>query len=435
MHSAHSLLVDARNSQGDADSGADSRGSLERIEREQRFLAEAGEALASSLDYRETLNTVAHLAAGTISNFCVVEILGEDGKFQPIASEDEDDDHCRHLCATVESARPQDAPEAILTALRSNEVVVLPHLPADDHHPFYHALRAMGAASLIVAPMVARERALGVILLASRRESRPYGDDDARMARELARRAAIAVDNARLYEQAQRALRARDEMLSVVAHDLRNPLGIIGMSAELITDGPDPLSAPVRSGLERIRRSTEQMNRLIQDLLDVSKIEAGKLVLNLASVSAAELLKEADYMLRPLAERASLALNVEIEDALPKVRADRARFLQAIGNLVANAIKFTPAGGSITITAAGSPQSVTFSVIDTGKGIAPENVPHLFDRFWQERPSDSRGLGLGLAIVQGIISAHNGTIQVQSEIGSGTTVTFVIPANLSEGAA
>jgi signal transduction histidine kinase len=428
MHSVKSLLGNASSTAAPGDRLHEALHSLEHIEREQRFLAEAGEALASSLDYRETLNTVAHLAAGTISNFCVVEVIGEDGRFQPIASEDEDESHCRALCAVVDAARPQDAPEPIVKALSSNDVIVIPQLPAEDDDAFFRALRSMGAASLIIAPMVARERALGVILLASRRESRPYGDDDARMARELARRAAMAVDNARLYEQAQRAVRARDEMLSVVAHDLRNPLGVIGMSAELISDGPDPLPSSIRPSIDRIRRSTEQMNKLIQDLLDAGKIEAGKLVLDAAPTRAAELLKEAEYMLRPLVERASLTFKVESDAPLPEVMADRARFLQAIGNLVANSIKFTNAGGTICIGARTEHGGVIFSVTDTGRGIAPENLSHLFDRFWQERPSDSRGLGLGLAIVQGIVNAHGGTIRVQSEPGRGTMMSFVLPA-------
>ena len=428
MHSVRSLMEKKTAAQGSDERLREALHSLEHVEREQRFLAEAGEALASSLDYHETLNTVAHLAAGTISNFCVVEVIGEDGRFQPIASEDEDEVHCHELCATVEATRPQDAPPPILSALQSNEVVVIPQLPADPDQPFFQALRAMGAASLIVAPMVARGRALGVILLASRPGSRSYGEEDARMARELARRAAIAVDNSRLYEQAQRALRARDEMLSVVAHDLRNPLGIIGMSAQLISDGPDPLPAPVRTSLDRIRRSTEQMNRLIQDLLDVTKLEAGKLVLNRAPAAPSALLKEAEYMFRPLTERASLTLNVEVEPDLPAVYVDRGRFVQATGNLIANSIKFTPAGGFITLAGRSVKAGVGFSVTDTGKGIAAENLPHLFDRFWQERPADSRGLGLGLAIVQGIVSAHGGTIEVRSELGGGTTMTMVLAA-------
>jgi signal transduction histidine kinase len=427
MHSVRSLFERETATPGTEERLREALRSLEHVDREQRFLAEVGEALASSLDYRETLNTVAHLAAGAISNFCVVEIIGEDGRFIPIASEDEDDVHCHELCATVGAARPQDAPEPILSALQSNQAVVIPQLPVDDDQPFFQALRAMGAASLIVAPMVARDRALGVIILAARQGERCYGEDDARMALELARRAAIAVDNARLYELAQRALRARDEMLSVVAHDLRNPLGIIGMSAELIGDGPDALSTPIRTSLERIRRSTEQMNRLIQDLLDVTKLEAGKLVLDRVPANPSDLLKEADYMLRPLAERASLDLIVEVEPGLPAVLVDRARFVQAIGNLVANSIKFTRAGGSITLAAGSATEGVAFSVSDTGKGIASENLPHLFDRFWQERPDDSRGLGLGLAIVQGIVNAHGGALHATSVLNAGTTITLMFP--------
>jgi len=427
MHTVESLLGERASGSAPQERLHDALHALEHVEREQRFLAEAGEALASSLDYRDTLNTVAHLAAGTISDFCVVEIVGEDGRFVPIASEDVDDRQCEELCATVDSTLPQDAPAPILEAMQTNSVIVMPSIPAHDHHPFYHALHVIGAASVIIAPMVARGRALGVILLASRASHRPYTDADKVLAEELSRRAAVAVDNARLYEQAQRALRARDEMLSVVAHDLRNPLNIVSMTAELLEELIPEMPRTIRSGIERIRRSTEQMNRLIQDLLDVSKIDAGRLHLELAPVDPAEVFKEAVYMLRPLVERQSLTLETRSDAGFPEIDADRPRLLQAIGNLVGNAIKFTPAGGTVTMALECGESAVRFNVSDTGKGIAAENIPHLFDRFWQERPADARGIGLGLAIVKGIVDGHGGSVLVESTIGKGTTFTLQIP--------
>jgi signal transduction histidine kinase len=427
MHTAQSLLDDRDTP---ADTEARLRAALhalEHVEREQRFLAEAGEALGSSLDYRETLNTVAHLAAGTISDFCIVAMLDDAGRFIPIASEDTDGEQCKELCAAMDASLPQDGAPVVLEAMGTNMVIVLPSIPADDHHPFYHALHAVGTASVIVAPMVARDRAIGVILLASRAQHRPYTEADSLLARELSRRAALAVDNARLYEQAQRALRARDEMLSVVAHDLRNPLNVISMSADLLDDLVQDMPDPLRAGIERIRRSGTQMNRLIQDLLDVSKIDGNGLRLELTAADPSDILKEAAYMLRPLVEQRSITFSAQAAESLPRINADRARLLQALGNLVSNAIKFTAPGGTVSIVADQAECDVRFTVRDTGKGIAPIDLPHVFDRFWQERPADARGVGLGLAIVQGIVASHGGKVTVESELGIGTTFTVIIP--------
>lgn len=427
MHTAESLLDDRGAPVGTEDRLRAALHTLEHVEREQRFLAEAGEALGSSLNYRETLNTVAHLAAGTISDFCVVLMLDEAGRFIPIASEDTDGQQCKKLCAAMDATLPQDAAPAVLEAMRNNTVIVLPSVPVDDHHTFYHALHAVGAASVIVAPMVARERAIGVIVLAARARRRPYTEADSLLARELSRRAALAVDNARLYEQAERALRARDEMLSVVAHDLRNPLNVISMSADLLDDLVQDMPDPLRAGIERIRRSGTHMNRLIQDLLDVSKIDGGGLRLELVAADPSDILKEAAYMLRPLAEQKSITFSAHAAESLPRINADRARLLQALGNLVGNAIKFTTPGGTISVIADQVECDVRFTVRDTGKGIAPKDLPHVFDRFWQERPADARGVGLGLAIVQGIAASHGGKLTVESQLGIGTSFTLFIP--------
>jgi signal transduction histidine kinase len=428
MHKSGSLIDDQGTTNSGAQHDADEAvRSLRRNERQQRFLAEAGEALASSLNYQETLNTVAHLAAGTIAHFCVVEVIGEDGQLYQIASEDMDEHHCRELCATVASSRPHEAAPAIAAALAENKPIVVDLRADEDPHAFVAALRGMGASSVIVAPMVARGHALGVVILASRRVDRPYGEEDARMGMELARRAAMAVDNARLYERAERAIRARDEMLGIVAHDLRNPLNIVSLSAQLLTDVPDALPPIVGSTVERIGRATAQMERLIRDLLDVTRIEAGRMKFDLAPSRPADVLKQAAESLGPLAEGQSIRFEASADDGLPLIAADVTRLLQAIGNLVANAIKFTPRSGTIVLRAKAAQNCVVFTITDTGKGIAPENVAHLFDRFWQERPTDSRGVGLGLAIVKGIAEAHGGKVEAESTLGAGTSVSIHVP--------
>ena len=421
MHSPHLIIGAAPSTAADATHYEE----LARREREQRFLADAGEALTSSLDYHATLNNVAHMAAGSIADFCVVEILDEQGRLERVASEDVEDGHCDDLCAAVEGGRVDEANWAVATALTDGRVlpVSVDELP---HDAFGHALRTMGARSVIVAPLRVRERSIGVLVLGWRSEEHRYGDGDALLAAELARRAAIAIENARLHAEAQRAIQARDQTLAVVAHDLRNPLGVISMTAALVKElnSGDPA---VVGRMEVIERSTTHMNRLIQDLLDAARIDAGKLKLDVFPDRAGAILRELAETMRPLAQNAALDFDLRVDEGLPAVMADRQRLIQALGNLVGNAIKFTPPGGRVVVAAERAPGGVRIRVADNGVGMDAKSLAHLFDRFWQQRPGDARGIGLGLAITRGIVEAHGATIQVRSEPGVGTEFSFVLP--------
>src|SRR5438309_2940240 len=229
-----------------------------------------------------------------------------------------------------------------------------------------------------------------------------------------------------LYGEAQRVIDAREEILRIVAHDLRNPLNTISMATSLLmeTDGPKETRS---SQLRIIKRAGERANRLIQDLLSVTTIEAGRLSIAPRKVSVADLFNEAWEMLEPVAREKGLKLVVNAADDLPAVRADPARLLQVISNLVGNAIKFTPSGGLITLSTVRSEGQVVCSVSDTGPGIPPAQIPRLFGKFWQAERGDNRGVGLGLAIARGIVEAHGGTITVDSAVGRGSVFSFAVP--------
>src|SRR5438105_6318104 len=229
-----------------------------------------------------------------------------------------------------------------------------------------------------------------------------------------------------LYGDAQRVIDAREEILRIVAHDLRNPLNTISMAASLLmdTDGPKETRT---SQLRIIKRAGERANRLIQDLLSVTTIEAGRLSIASRKVAVADLFTEASEMLEPIAREKSLTLIVNAADDLPAVRADPARLLQVFSNLVGNAIKFTPAGGTITLSAVRSEGRIQCSVSDTGPGIPSGQIPRLFGKFWQAQRGDGRGVGLGLAIARGIVEAHGGTIAVDSVVGRGSVFSFALP--------
>jgi signal transduction histidine kinase len=265
---------------------------------------------------------------------------------------------------------------------------------------------------------------LGSIALISSNPSHVYGPGDLRLAEALADRAAMAIENARLYSASVHATQLRDQVLGVVAHDLRSPLSNILMatSASMRRD-----SEPERRSMEVIERAARRMNRLIQDLLDVALMEAGQLTIERAQLSAGGLVLEAVEMQRQLASSSSLELRVEVDPDVPDVLGDRDRLLQVFENLIGNAIKFTKAGGRITAGAASRDHDVVFWVADTGYGIASENLPRVFDRFWQATRAGRQGAGLGLAITKGIVEAHGGRIWVESEAGRGTTFFFALP--------
>jgi signal transduction histidine kinase len=245
---------------------------------------------------------------------------------------------------------------------------------------------------------------------------------------ERERAEALAAENARLFAGAQEAMRARDRMLSVVAHDLRNPLALVAMNAEML----DELLSPRADGYQRemvqiIQQATTRMQRLIEDLLDFSRLEHGSFSLHRSPVKPAVLLREAGQLLRSAAMAREVGLEVVCAHDLPAAIVDGARLLQVLSNLGSNAVKFTPAGGRVTVACTVSGGELHLSVTDTGPGIPPEQIHHLFRPFWQAQEGDRRGVGLGLWIAHSIVEAHGGRIWVDSTIGAGSTFHVVVP--------
>jgi phosphoserine phosphatase RsbU/P len=229
---------------------------------------------------------------------------------------------------------------------------------------------------------------------------------------------------------AEAAVRARDEVLRVVSHDLGNSLSAVAIHARLLQrrqqqENPDE---EVLKRADAIRQLVQQMQRLRQDLLDAVSIEAGRLSMHLEPQPVPEILAQAIEAVYELCQEKRLSLTAEAHDDLPWVRADRHRLLQALSNLLGNAVKFTAPGGAVTLRSERDEHAVRFEGQDTGPGIAPEKLPHVFDRFWRGGGEESGGAGLGLAISKGIVEAHGGEIGVESRLGEGSTFYFTIPA-------
>ena len=410
------------------------REAAERAQERAAFLAEASRVLASSFDTGTTLARLACLAVPALADLCVVDLVDADGRYRQAGA--------AHVDAEKEGMIRAEVPgepvrrHFLAPMFAVGEPVLLAEVPASLMDEIAGAgrmrdlLGALGPRSAMVLPMRAGDRTIGAITLVSSESARRYGPEDMELAAELAHRAALAVENARLFAQAHSALRARDEMLAVVAHDLRNPVSTIVLGSDLLLDTTpdDAAHAFQRRHLSTVKRSAERMNRLIQDLLDVSRVVGGKLALAPQEEDAQMLLKEASAMLRPLAEARGIQFRVRAATELPRLTMDGARVMQVISNLVGNALKFTPEGGTVTLGAEWAGSDVRVSVADTGPGISPEQLPHVFGRFWQADDADRRGLGLGLSIARGIVEAHGGRIWVESEPGAGSTFHFTLPA-------
>ena len=235
-------------------------------------------------------------------------------------------------------------------------------------------------------------------------------------------------ENARLHEQTEQAVRTRDEVLRIVAHDLRNPLSTISLSAGLLSTIAD--RAQQENQLRVIRRAVEGASVLIDDLLDAARMQSGAFSLNPEKHDVAALVVEAIEMQRAMAAKKNIRIDAQIGDGLPPINVDDHRMLQLFGNLIGNAVKFVPTGSTVTVRAARAGEEVLFSVTDTGPGIPGEQISHLFEPFWQASPRHRVGTGLGLTISKGIVEAHGGRMWVESDPGAQTTFYFTIPLAL-----
>jgi signal transduction histidine kinase len=266
--------------------------------------------------------------------------------------------------------------------------------------------------------------------------ARRFGEREIGIATAVAAHAADAVDRARAQEReraariaAEDASRAREEILSIVSHDLRNPLSAILMAAGslLRIDGVDARAQRARTHAQRVQRNVERMTRLIDDLVDFTAISTGRLLLKKADHAPDDIVRAVVDLFQTLAEPRGLRLAADVAEALPHLRCDHDRVVQAIANLVSNAMKVTGPGGSILIAAALHERNIVFAVKDTGPGIKPDEIDRVFDRYWRTSAVTYKGTGLGLSIARGIVEAHGGKIWAESTFGEGAKFIFSVP--------
>ncbi|RKG67506.1 PAS domain S-box protein [Corallococcus sp. CA054B] len=391
-----------------------------RVELWSRFLADMGAASTRSLDCTEVVRTVVTLAVPTLADGCAIATrrgcLDEGASTEVAAVTHELEDALRAAC-TPGAETPLG--RTVEQALRTESGRLLEGPSANSP----------GVESAVAVPLALQDHSLGVLLLVSARTGLRYGKESLSFVEELARRTALALENARLYRTAKQAVAARDETLGIVSHDLRAPLNTISLlsrSAErsLLRTHEEAHAA---EALRKVRLVVGNMEGLIDDLLEVARVESGRTLLDVEPLDVPRLLHQVQSLNELLAADKALRLDVETGPGLPPVRADRARLARVFQNLVGNAIRFTPPGGRILLKAERRGDQVCFRVEDSGPGIDAQSLPHVFDRFWQAIHTRRAGAGLGLAIVKGLVEAHGGRVWVESQPGHGAAFLFTLP--------
>jgi signal transduction histidine kinase len=401
------------------------REAAEREERRAAFLGAAGQELAASLDYQQTIATLARLIVPNLAEMCVIDSTEQDSTIRRVAVVHRNPEDEARFAGIVGSVNEQ-VPEALVRIMQSGQ----PALVGTSSALYEYLTGEPGGdgRTMILLPLVSRGQTIGIAAAISA-SGKPLTRNDLPLFAELARRASLAIDNARLYLESQQAVRAREEVLAIVSHDLRNPLSAVTLGGGLLKMS-ESLAEEDREQVETIEASAKRMSRLIEDLLDVTRLEGGKrLPIEPATVSPAELLAEAENLFRAQAAVAQVRMIYEADPHMPPVHADRHRVMQVLSNLIGNSMKFTPAGGRISMRAKLVSEEVLFSTSDTGPGIPPEHQGHIFNPYWQAKRTERLGAGLGLPIAKGIVEAHGGRIWVESEPGRGTDFYFTLPVD------
>jgi PAS domain S-box-containing protein len=439
------------------------RKAAEEMQRRARepaiFLSEASARLANSLDYEETLRTIARLAVPTVADWCAVDMVDDAGKPRRLAIAHVDPTKIE-LARSLEERYPEDpqSPYGVYQVLRTGAPTMMTDIPdallvesaRDQEH--LRILREVGLRSYMCVPMNVAGRTLGVLTFVTEAERR-YSEADLRFAEQLAERAALGITNARLYEDArrlaqeraevltreqmaraelERAGRLKDEFLAVLSHELRTPLNAVLGYAHLLDSGVLPPER-ARHALDAIQRNAHAQARLVESLLDLSRVMAGKLELNLEELDLAAIVNAAVDALAPGAEEKGMAIDAVVPSR--SIVADGGRLQQVFWNLLSNAIKFSDRGGRVTIRCTEEDAYVRVQVTDDGHGIGADFLPYVFDRFSQGDGQSRRsrtGLGLGLALVREMVQAHGGTVAAESP-GEGRGSTFSVTLPLSIG--
>jgi PAS domain S-box-containing protein len=409
----------------------------QKLESVHRFLAEASTLLSSSLDYKETLSRVAALALPALADFVAIETRAPNGALEARSIAHHNPARERLARELLDKyPRPLSSTSGMPQVLRTGKSEVVSDITdemlvtgaQDDEH--LRLLRALALKSFVIVPLTARGKTLGVMTFATEGPSgRSYGPDDVELFQEIARRAAIAVDNSRLYGEAVEASRAKSEFLAVMSHELRTPMNAVIGYADLLDAGVGgTLTEAQRKHVQRINASAHHLITIIDQILTFSRVEAGVDFNLLEDVDLASVVHETGQLILPVAQKKAIDLRIDVQQGIT-MHTDAGKLRQIVLNLLSNAIKFTDLG-SVDVLVREVGEGVEITVQDTGIGILPSDLGRIFDPFWQVEQSMTRrvgGSGLGLGVTRALAKLLGGDVAVTSEPGKGSTFTVTLP--------
>lgn len=409
----------------------------ESAERRAGYLARVSGELAHSLDPEDTVRRIADLSVQGFATYCMVYVVGEDGRLQRATVSGAEGSRTDIVELLRVQPVPVDSDSVINTTLQTGQALLLsgPEIRLADAFAMSEEhrdlLEQMDLRSALLVPLRARGKVQGAIgFFNAGLDSREFSKEDLRVAEALAQTAAFAIDNARLHARAKQATLQREEVLAIVAHDVRSPLSAISIGAEMLLNFE--LDRKMQHHhLEVMQRATATISRQIHDLLDAARIDNSSFSIEPHFQPVYPIVADTYSLFAARASARSIDFDFMVEPDLPHVRLDRYRVEQVLTNLIENALKVVSQGAGIRIDAkrAKADGHIMFVVRDTGPGIAPLDLEHVFDRFWQGRGGQRSGAGLGLAICKGIVEAHGGRIWVESELGVGTAFFFTLPVS------
>jgi signal transduction histidine kinase/PAS domain-containing protein len=398
----------------------------EASEQLARFLVDAGARLSESLEFDHVLRTLAELTVPFLADWSLVDAVESDGAVRRVAVHHADPAK-RHIAAellpapALTPANPMGSPPA---------AQLIPDVLSSNPSPQLDSIAALMPRSVMIVPLAARGRTFGIITLVSAESGRRYQHRDLVLAEELASRTAIATDNARLYQEARDANRAKSDFLAIMSHELRTPLNaVIGYADLLLAGIPSPIPADAQTHANRIRAGARHLLRLIEEVLTFTRVEAGRERIELESFDPRTVIEDVIATIRPLMNRRPLRLTCELPENPTLISTDPTKLQQILLNLMTNAVKFTDEG-EIGIRLRFDPTHAHFEVWDTGIGLQPDHLEQAFEPFWQAEQSRTRradGTGLGLTVARRLSQLLGGEIRVRSAVQRGTHFWVSIP--------
>lgn len=404
-----------------------------RHEEQLEFLAAITNRLSESMDFHRRIQITAEMMVPRFADICVISMIeGDEVYFRAVKARDERTLPLIQPARLSESVKAEN-PISPKKVLRTGELLLVENVEnefysrdgVDEDYKQY--VRELSVNSFVTLPLVSRGKVVGLFNLAMQHNQRRFTDGDVAFLREVANRCAVSIENAHLFYQTQAAVHARELVLSIVSHDLKNPLSNIDLAVQILQSTSPVTEASLKRAIERIQASLRSTERLISDLLDFGKIQSGSLSVRLEPSDVEAIVHTAIDTFQHRCAQKNLRIEHQVAHDVPFINCDQTRILQVLWNLIGNSIKFTPIGGKIQISAEPKGEFMQVTVADSGKGINAADLEKVFERFWQSKETRDVGYGLGLSIAKGIIVSHGGKMWAESSEEGGTKMHFTVP--------